>query len=56
MKLGDCISLIPAELLWILTRERDAAGVNMTAVLEKVTDLGLDTTSLIETDQTDCTN
>ena len=56
MKLGDFISLIPAELLWILTRERDAAGVNMTAVLEKVTDLGLDIASLIETDQNNCTN
>merc|ERR1712179_663508 len=48
--------LFNSQLLWILTRERDAAGVNMTAVLEKVTDLGLDIASLIETDQNNCTN
>ena len=55
MKLDDFISLIFPEYLWIYTADRNST-LTSEDLQAKVTTLQLDTTSLIDSDQTDCTN
>ena len=55
MKLDDFISLIFPEYLWFYSAERDYIFEDY-FVTDVGTYFGLDTTSLIDSDQTDCTN